>query len=77
MPQAINQRNIIKFQAWAHSNVHLQYLLKDPLHQRVLISIIGAAPITKFTHVRNKNSNTQGSSPNVVNVISHTTRNCS
>ena len=28
-------------------------------------TIIGVAPITQLTHVRNKNSNTQGSSPNV------------
>ena len=39
--------------------------------------IIGVAPITQYVHVRNKNSNTQGSSPNVVKVISNTTRNCS
>ena len=32
-----------------------------------LTYIIGVAPITQYTHVRNKNSNTQGSSPNVVN----------
>ena len=31
--------------------------------------IIGIVPIT---HMRNKNSNTQGSSPNVVKVIFHT-----
>ena len=30
---------------------------------------IGVAPITQYTHVRNKNSNTQGSSPNEVRVI--------
>ena len=28
-------------------------------------------------HMHNKNSNTQGSSPNVVKVIFHTLRNCS
>ena len=38
---------------------------------------IGVAPITQYTHVRNKNSNTQGSSPNVVKVVFHTLRNCS
>ena len=38
---------------------------------------IGIAPITQYTHMRNKNSNTQGSSPNVVKVIFHTLRNCS
>ena len=31
----------------------------------------------QYTHVRNKNSNTQGSSTNVVNLIFHTLRNCS
>ena len=41
-------------------------------------TIIGVAPITQVTHVRNKkNSNTQWSSPNVVKVIFHTLRNCS
>ena len=30
---------------------------------------IGVAPITQYTHVRNRNSITQGSSPNVVKVI--------
>ena len=47
---------------------------KLPSMQRAYKDYIGVAPIT---HVRNKNSNTQGSSPNVVKVISHTTRNCS
>ena len=51
--------------------------LKVPLDHRELISIIGVAPNTQYTDVRNKNSNTQGSSPNVLKVISHTTRNCS
>ena len=32
--------------------------------------VIGVAPITQYTHVRDKNSNTQGTSPNVVKVIS-------
>ena len=41
------------------------------------IANIGVAPITQYTHVRNKNSKTQGSSPNVVKVIFHTTRNFS
>ena len=38
---------------------------------------IGVAPITQYANVRNKNSNTQGSSPYVVKVIFHTLRNCS
>ena len=38
---------------------------------------IGVAPITQYTHMRYNNSNTQGSSPNVVKVIFHTLRNCS
>ena len=38
---------------------------------------IGVAPITQYTYMRNKNSSTQGSSPNVVKVIFHTIRNCS
>ena len=33
---------------------------------------IGVFPITQYTHMRNKNSNTQGSSPNVVKEIFHT-----
>ena len=38
---------------------------------------IGVGPITQYMHMHNKNSNTQGSSPNVVKVIFHTLRNCS
>ena len=30
---------------------------------------IGVAPITKYTHVRNRNSNSEGSSRNIVKVI--------
>ena len=41
------------------------------------LSIIGVAPIKQVTHMRNKNSNNQGRSPNVVKVIFHTIRNCS
>ena len=35
------------------------------------------APITQYAHMRNKDSNIQGSSANVVKVILHTLRNCS
>ena len=38
---------------------------------------IGVAPITHYTHMRKKNRNTHGSSPNVVKVIFHAIRNCS
>ena len=39
---------------------------------------IGVAPIANnFAHMRNKNSNIQGRSPNVVKVIFYTIRNCS
>ena len=31
IPQAINQRNIIKFQAWADSHVNFPYLVRAPL----------------------------------------------
>ena len=41
------------------------------------IDTLGVAPITQFTHLHNKNSNTQGSSSKVVKVIFHTKRNCS
>ena len=41
------------------------------------IYVIVVAPITQYTHVPNENSNTQGSSPSMVKVISHTLRNCS
>ena len=41
------------------------------------VVFISVAPITQYTHVRNKNSNTQGSSPYVVKVLFHTLRNCS
>ena len=37
----------------------------------------GVASITQVTHVRNKNSNIQGKSLNVIKVLFHTTRNCS
>ena len=39
--------------------------------------LIGVASITQTTHVRNKDSNIQGRSPNAVKVIFHTVRNCS
>ena len=32
----------------------------------IYVRNIGVAPITQYTHFRYKNSNTQGSSPNVV-----------
>ena len=38
---------------------------------------IGVAPITHVTHVRDKNSNIQGRSLNVIKVIFHTIRDCS
>ena len=40
-------------------------------------NIIGVAPITQYTHMRNKNSNIQGGSLNVIKVIFHTIRYCS
>ena len=39
--------------------------------------LIGVASITQTTHVRNKNSNIKGRSPNAVKVIFNTVRNCS
>ena len=39
--------------------------------------LIGVASITQVTHVCDKNSNTQGSSPNVVKMIFHTLSNWS
>ena len=42
-----------------------------------VMSFIGVSPIMQYMHVRNKDSNTQGSSPNVVKVFFHTRRNCS
>ena len=38
--------------------------------------IIGEAPITRITHMRNEKSNNQGRSPNEVKVIFHTISNC-
>ena len=38
---------------------------------------IGVARITQYMAMHKKNSNTQGSSPNVVKVIFHTLTNCS
>ena len=40
-------------------------------------NLIGIAPIRQVTHVRNKNSNIQGRSLNVIKVIFHTISNCS
>ena len=40
-----------------------------------LCFLIGVAPITQVTHVRNKNSNIQGSL-NVIKVIVHAIKNC-
>ena len=58
----------------------LKVILSHYLYVQTMISFfiyIGVVPIMQYTHVRNKNSNTQGSSPNVVKVIFHTLRNCS
>ena len=38
------------------------------------MNCIGVVPITQNTHLRNINSKTQGSSPNVVRVVFHTLR---
>ena len=35
------------------------------------------APITQYTHISNKKNYTQGSSPDEVEVIFHTLKNCS
>ena len=53
------------------------YALTCYMYHLVQRIIIGVAPITQYMHVRNKNSNTQGSSPIVANVILNTLRNCS
>ena len=42
-----------------------------------VLANIGVAPISQPTHVRDKNSNIQGRSPNVVKVTFHTIRKCS
>ena len=50
----------------------------SPYHARFfMFYTIGVASIMQYMYMHNKNSNTQGSSPNVVKVIFHTTRNCS
>ena len=51
----------------------LKYKMDNPF----LIVVIGVAPIMQYKHVRNKNSNPQGSLLNVVKVIFHTLTNCS
>ena len=43
----------------------------------IYVGIIGVAPITQITHVRNKNSNIQGRSLNAIKVIFHIIINCS
>ena len=54
----------------------MSFVIYVDLHEHLLLTI-GVAPITQYTHLRYKNCDTQGSAPNVVKVISHTTRNCS
>ena len=54
----------------------MSFVICVDLHEHLLLTI-GVAPITQYTHLRYKNCDTQGSSPNVVKVIWHTTRNCS
>ena len=43
---------------------------------KIILLNVGVAPITQVTQVRNKNSNIQGRSLNVIKVIFHTIRNC-
>ena len=50
--------------------INVQYLAMHKLNYKCVL--IGVGPITQYTHVCNKNSNTQGSSPNVVEVIFQT-----
>ena len=45
--------------------------------KKFMKAFIGVAPITQVKHMRNKNSNIQGRSLNVIKVIFHTKRNCS
>ena len=56
------------------SSRYTEYMQSTDHHQ---LAFVGVAPITHYTHLPNKNSNTQGSSPYVVKVIFHTLRNCS
>ena len=47
----------------------------DPLNYNAgpsSLNCIGVAPITQVTHVRNKNSDFQGRSLNVIKVVFHT-----
>ena len=50
---------------------------QDTRISHVTIFSIGVAPIAQVLHVRNKNSDIQGKSLHVLNVIFHTLRNCS
>ena len=43
--------------------------MKSGLEIQIIGNDIGVVPITQYMHVHNKKSNTQESSPNVVNMI--------
>ena len=47
-------------------NVFNDYIGMKCVINELCCKVIGIAPITQYVHVRNKNSNTQGSSPNMV-----------
>ena len=65
-----NQTSCYKRKCIRMDNSHSSRGLK--FHKLTKSVTIGVASITQYMHMLNKNSNTQGSSPNVVKVIFHT-----
>ena len=51
--------------------------MKMCLHKVQLLYFLQSIGVAPITNMRNENSNIQGGSPNEVNVIFHTIRNCS
>ena len=55
-----------------HQNPCVDRICKVFHSTNTCVAFIGVVPVTQYTHVRNKNSNTQVGLPNVVKVISGT-----
>ena len=67
---------IIEYQEWFHVYI-FTLCIEDTKCTYYMVFCIGIAPITHYTHVLNKISNTQGGSPNVSKATFRTLRNCS
>ena len=69
--QSISKQLMKLFGGWSSELVNVSVFCKNasPVHFWAQIADTGVVLITQYTHVRNKNSNAQGSSPHVVEVI--------